>query len=245
MSVATSGDQTTITLKSGTSATVINQHQSLSGYVQTSSTTGLIKNDGTIDTTSYGTYSKPSGGIPAADLASGVIPTVPTISTDISSDATSDTKTTSPKAVKTFVEGKGYTTNTGTITSVKMNGSTIASSGEADLGTVITDISSKQDVIDSSHKLSADLISDGTTNKAYTASEQSKLSGIAAGAEVNVQANWNESDSSSDAYIQNKPTIPTVPSNIVTGSSQSYTIEVVAALPATPDADTIYLITGS
>lgn len=38
------------------------------------------------------------------------IPTVPTISTNITSDATSDTKTTSPKAVKDFVEGKGYLT---------------------------------------------------------------------------------------------------------------------------------------
>ena len=217
--------------------------------VQTNSTAGLLKNDGTIDTTSYGTYSKPSGGIPAADLASGVIPTVPTISTDISTDGSSDTKTASPKAVKTFVEGKGYTTNTGTITSIKMNGSTIASSGEANLGTVITDISGKQDVIDSSHKLSADLISDGTTNKAYTATEQSKLSGIAAGAEVNVQANWNESDSSSDAYIQNKPTIPTVPSNIVTGSSQSYTIwsgtQAEYDALATKDNNTIYLIKES
>ena len=46
------------------------------------------------------------------------IPTVPTISTDISADATSDTKTASPKAVKTFVENKGYTTNTGTVTGV-------------------------------------------------------------------------------------------------------------------------------
>ena len=52
-----------------------------------------------------GAYFKPSGGIPAADLSSGVIPTVPTISTDISSDASSDTKTTSPKAVKTYVDG--------------------------------------------------------------------------------------------------------------------------------------------
>ena len=54
----------------------------------------------------YGTYSKPSGGIPASDLASGVIPTVPTISTNITTDATSDTKTASPKAVKTYVDGK-------------------------------------------------------------------------------------------------------------------------------------------
>lgn len=50
------------------------------------------------------------------------------------------------------------------------------------------DISGKQDVIDSSHKLSADLISDGTTNKAYTATEKTKLSGIATGAEVNQNA---------------------------------------------------------
>lgn len=44
--------------------------------VQTNSTAGLLKNDGTVDTTSYGTYSKPSGGIPASDIASGVIPNV-------------------------------------------------------------------------------------------------------------------------------------------------------------------------
>lgn len=54
--------------------------------------------------------------------------------------------------------------------------------------TPITDISGKQDVIDASHKLSADLIADGTTNKAYTATEKTKLSGIAAGAEVNQNA---------------------------------------------------------
>lgn len=48
------------------------------------------------------------------------------------------------------------------------------------------------------------------TDNNYTTSEKNKLSGIATGAEVNVQANWNETNSSSDAYIQNKPTIPTV-----------------------------------
>lgn len=35
-----------------------------------------------------------------------------------------------------------------------------------------------------------------------------KLNGIAAGAEVNVQPNWNETDTTSDSYIRNKPTIP-------------------------------------
>lgn len=54
-----------------------------------------------------GTYSKPSGGIPASDLASGVIPTVPQISTNITTDASSNTKTASPKAVKDYVDANG------------------------------------------------------------------------------------------------------------------------------------------
>ena len=45
----------------------------------------------------------------------------------------------------------------------------------------------------------------GLSTNDYTTAEQTKLAGIASGAEVNVQANWNESDSTSDAYIQNKP----------------------------------------
>lgn len=48
----------------------------------------------------------------------------------------------------------------------------------------------------------------GLSTNDYTTDEKNKLSGIEAGAEVNVQADWNESDSTSDAYIQNKPSIP-------------------------------------
>ena len=44
-----------------------------------------------------------------------------------------------------------------------------------------------------------------------TGGERTKLTGIEIGAEVNVKANWNESDSASDAFIQNKPTL--APSN--------------------------------
>lgn len=42
-----------------------------------------------------------------------------------------------------------------------------------------------------------------------SSSDKLKLDGIASGAEVNVQSDWNVTDSSSDAYIKNKPTIPT------------------------------------
>tara|TARA_Y100000592_G_scaffold101019_1_gene184601 strand:+ start:11906 stop:21766 length:9861 start_codon:yes stop_codon:yes gene_type:complete len=56
--------------------------------------------------------------------------------------------------------------------------------------------------------ISADKIAAGTTNKLFTSTLEAKLAGIATGAEVNVQADWSESSNSSDAYIQNKPTIP-------------------------------------
>lgn len=41
-----------------------------------------------------------------------------------------------------------------------------------------------------------------------TSSDKTKLDGIAAGAEVNVQADWNQSNSAADDYIKNKPSIP-------------------------------------
>ena len=46
----------------------------------------------------------------------------------------------------------------------------------------------------------------GLSANDFTDALQTKLNNIAAGAEVNVQANWNESSNSSDAFIQNKPT---------------------------------------
>ena len=56
--------------------------------------------------------------------------------------------------------------------------------------------------------LNQDEILDGTTYKQYSLTEKNKLAGIAAGAEVNVNADWNAV--SGDAQILNKPTIPSV-----------------------------------
>lgn len=52
----------------------------------------------------------------------------------------------------------------------------------------------------------------------FTSSEKTKLQGIAAGAEVNVQSDWSVTDSTSDAYIANKPTIPTKVSDLTNDS---------------------------
>jgi len=56
--------------------------------------------------------------------------------------------------------------------------------------------------------LDQDDIADGTTFKQYSLTEKTKLAGIQAGAEVNVNADWNAV--SGDAQILNKPTIPSI-----------------------------------
>lgn len=59
------------------------------------------------------------------------------------------------------------------------------------------------------------------TDNNFTTTLKNKLDGIASGAEVNVQANWNETNSSSDAYILNKPTVD----SSITGSSQTNAVQ--------------------
>ena len=57
----------------------------------------------------------------------------------------------------------------------------------------------------------ATLTGDGTTSdplkvaNPFTDADETKLDGIAAGAEVNVKADWDETDSTEDSFIDNKP----------------------------------------
>lgn len=80
-SVAKSGNTSTITItdKNGTTTATVSDGTTITA-------SGILKGDGNGGVsaatagTDYGTYSKPSGGIPASDLASGVIPSVPSAS---------------------------------------------------------------------------------------------------------------------------------------------------------------------
>ena len=45
----------------------------------------------------------------------------------------------------------------------------------------------------------------------FTDADETKLDGIAEGAQVNIQSDWNEAQSTAGAYIKNKPTIPAAP----------------------------------
>lgn len=70
-------------------------------------------------------------------------------------------------------------------------------------------VSGLQTEITSSNKLPSDLVDDtDQSHKFTTAADISKLAGIAAGAEVNVQSDWNQTNNAADDYIKNKPTIP-------------------------------------
>jgi hypothetical protein len=48
----------------------------------------------------------------------------------------------------------------------------------------------------------------GLSTNDFTDALLTKLNGIAEGAEVNVQADWNQTDTTADDYIKNKPNIP-------------------------------------
>ena len=56
------------------------------------------------------------------------------------------------------------------------------------------------------------------TDNNFTTALKNKLNGIATGAEVNVQSDWDVADTSSDAFIKNKPAIPTKTSDITNDS---------------------------
>ena len=69
----------------------------------------------------------------------------------------------------------------------------------------------------------------GLSTNDYTTDEKNKLSGIAAGAEVNVQSDWNAT--SGDALILNKPTIPAAANN------GTYTVKTLVGTTTTNVSD--------
>lgn len=77
----------------------------------------------------------------------------------------------------------------------------------------------------------------GLSTNDYTTTEKNKLAGIAANAEVNVQSDWNQSDSNADDYIKNKPTSlgHTMVNNAGTELTQRSKLKTVGGLNATDD----------
>ena len=78
----------------------------------------------------------------------------------------------------------------------------------------------KQELIDQANAIAANTAKTGiTTDQASAiAANTYKLQSVAQGAQINVKADWGETNSSSDAFIENKPTIPTDNNQLSNGS---------------------------
>lgn len=106
--------------------------------------------------------------------------------------------------LETMVVSGSYDDTNKKIVLTLQNGNTI----DVPVGALVSGLQSE---ITSTNMLDADLVDDSTSvHKFVTSADLTKLSGIQAGAEVNVQSNWNETDTSADSYIQNKPNLATV-----------------------------------
>ena len=140
-------------------------------------------------------YTKPSTGIPASDIAAGVIPTVPVTSVngqtgDISlslgetniietvkvnntalTPVSKAVNITVPTKVSDLTNDSNFTSNTGTIIGITMNGVSKGTSGVVNLGTVLTD---HQDISGKVDKVTGM----GLSSNDYTTAEKNKLAGI-------------------------------------------------------------------
>ena len=99
------------------------------------------------------------------------------------------------------------TVNNGTLT-IKKNGTNVATftANQSSNATANITVPTKTSDLTNDSNFIEDANYVHTDNN-YTTAEKSKLAGIAAGAEVNVQSDWATSDATFDSYIKNKPTI--------------------------------------
>lgn len=73
----------------------------------------------------------------------------------------------------------------------------------------------------------------GLSTEDYTTAEKTKLAGIEAGAEANIQSDWGQSDSTADDFIKNKPTLGSA-------ASRSVVLSLSNAGSGLPTSGTVY-----
>lgn len=103
---------------------------------------------------------------------------------------------------------------------------------EIDIGTVITIDGVNQNNWESNIKVDK-VTGKQLSTEDFTTNEKTKLNGIATGAEINVQSDWNIDDVNNDAFIKNKP---------VLGTASTKTITYSATEPTTVGVDEIVFV---
>lgn len=160
------------------------------------------------------------------DLSASYLPastTIPTKTSDLTNDSNfitdasyvhTDNNYTSTEKTKLSGIAEGAEVNQNAFSTVKVGSTSLTADSKTDTLTITAGnnitltptASSDSFTIAATDTTYSDVVAGGTSGL-MTGADKTKLNGIASGAEVNVQANWNETSSSSDAYIQNKPTI--------------------------------------
>ena len=149
-------------------------------------------------------------------------------STSSTTAAASGGTAATPKAVKDALDAaKAYADALDTgVSDVKVDGASVVTSGVANV-----DLTGKVDKVSGK----------GLSTNDYTTTEKNKLAGIASGAEVNVQSDWNQATTTADDYIKNKPTLGTAAAKnydttVTSGSSNLITSGAVSSAIGAADA---------
>lgn len=187
-----------------------------------------------------GGYEPPAGGIPKTDLAPAVQASLAKAdsalqpsdlqgyaTTDDVDDAVAALVSSAPQTLDTLKEladALGDDPNFATTMATQLGNKVDKESGKGlstnDYTTAEkTKLAELENYDDSALQTAIDGKVDKESGKSLmTDAERTKLQGIAAGAEVNVQADWTQTNTSADDYIKNKPTIPTKTSDLTNDS---------------------------
>ena len=177
-------------------------------------------------------YEKPSTGIPKTDLASGVQTSLGKADTALQSsdldgyattddvdDAVAALVSSAPQTLDTLKEladALGDDPNFATTMATQLGNKVDKETGKGlSTNDYTTDEKTKLAGLENYDDSSLQTAIAGKVDKEsgkslMTDAERTKLQGIAAGAEVNVQPNWTQTNTSADDYIKNKPTLATV-----------------------------------
>ena len=148
--------------------------------------------------------------------------------------------------IKAYIQSLNYTSNIGTVTGITMNNTSYSPvNGDVDIGTVVTDVSTKANDSEVVHTTGDETIYQKKTfaangkihlasgwNQIYNEDDEESLQ-AALNARNNVQADWDQTTTTAADYIKNKPTIPTVYAWAQAATKPSYTAADVGAVPTT------------
>lgn len=158
--------------------------------------------------------------IPVADLVAGLQSEI-TSSNMLSSDLVDDTNhthkfVTAAQITKLNGIATGAEVNQNAFSNVKVGSTTVAADAKTDTLELVagSNVTLTPDATNDKVTIAATdtTYSDATTSAhgLMSAADKTKLNGIAAGAEVNVQSDWDQTTTTADDYIKNKPTLATV-----------------------------------